>query len=67
MSPTKNSRDLVLACGAQHTLFNMNSRVGSTSAYSTVYSTLRGLLDHEAHATEALGRDPRLVAYFAPG
>lgn len=49
---------LYFACGAQHTLFNMNSRIGSTSAYSTVYSTLRRLSDHEARATEALGRDP---------
>jgi hypothetical protein len=49
---------LYFACGAQHTLFNMNSRIGSTSAYSTIYSTLRGLSDSEAQLTEALGRDP---------
>ena len=49
---------LYFAYGAQHTLFNMNSRIGSTSAYSTVYSTLRGLSDHEARATVALGKDP---------
>src|SRR5882762_9688045 len=49
---------LYFACGAQHTLFNMNSRIRSTSAYSTVYSTLQGLSDHEAWVTEALGRNP---------
>lgn len=46
------------ACRAQHTLFNMNSDIRSTSAYSTVYSTLRGLSDSEAQLTEALGQDP---------
>ena len=51
---------LYFACGAQHTLFNMNSHIGSTSAYSMAYSTLQGLSDHEAHATVALGKDPDL-------
>jgi hypothetical protein len=50
---------LYFACGAQHTLFNMNSQIGSTSAYSTIYSTLQGLSNHEAKVTEALGRDPK--------
>ena len=59
MSLTKDPRVLYFACGAQHTLFNMNSRLGSTSAYSTVYATLRGLSDHEARVTEAFGRDPK--------
>ena len=36
----------------------MNSHIRSTPAYSTVYSTLRGLSDHKAQVTEALGRDP---------
>jgi hypothetical protein len=35
----------------------MNSRIGSSSAYSTIYSTLRDLSDHKAKVTETLGRD----------
>ena len=49
---------LYFACGAQYTLFNMNSHIRSTSTYSTVYSTLWGLSDSKAQLTEALGWDP---------
>jgi hypothetical protein len=36
----------------------MNSHIGSTSAYSTVYSTLQALSDYKAQVNEALGKDP---------
>ena len=51
---------LYFTCGAQHTLFNMNSCIGSTSVYSMVYSTLQALSDYEVQVTEALGKDPNL-------
>lgn len=44
---------LNFACGVQWTMFSINSQIATTPAYSTIYSTLEGLSDHQAQATMA--------------
>ncbi|EGO18688.1 hypothetical protein SERLADRAFT_412187 [Serpula lacrymans var. lacrymans S7.9] len=50
---------LYFACGAQQTLFDYNSQVGNTMAYSSTQLTLKKLSKKKAREIWALGTDPK--------